>query len=51
MLWLIAMAWSIGETSYFGWNMFPKSDAELMADGLACLLFALAYFGRKTVVI
>ncbi len=33
MLWLITAAWALGETAYFGWNVFPRSDAELIADG------------------
>jgi hypothetical protein len=30
------------ETSYFGWNALPKSDAELVCDGLVCLITALS---------
>jgi hypothetical protein len=31
------------ETKYFGWNMVPGSDAELICDGIALLIQALAF--------
>ena len=30
------------QNQYFGWNSWPKSDAELMADGITILLIAMA---------
>jgi hypothetical protein len=42
----IALLWGILENCYFGWNWLPGSDAELIADGIGFLLWALA-FGRR----
>lgn len=41
-LWCLALAFFIEENSYFGWNMLPHSDAELIADGIGLILFSLA---------
>lgn len=41
-IWLLAWFYAWWETSYFGHNWFPKADAEVIADGIAMLLFALA---------
>ena len=30
------------QNRYFGWNGMPKSDAELIADGLTFVLVAMA---------
>lgn len=52
------MNWKVGavsiwfwliETAYFGWNLKPGSDAEMVCDGLALLIFALALMPRNTV--
>lgn len=40
---LFAMLFEIGETAYFGWHWGPKSDAEIICDGISILIFALAY--------
>lgn len=40
-LWLAAI-WFYHQNHYFGWNRAPKSDAELICDGLVFLLLALA---------
>ncbi len=29
------------ENRYFGWNMMPKSEAELICDGLVLLMFCI----------
>lgn len=39
----MAIVFWLGETSYFGWNWGPKSDAEMICDGIAFLLLALAF--------
>jgi len=31
------------ETAYFGWNFWPGSEAELICDGIALLIMALAF--------
>lgn len=48
MNWYIAIAWLvvveffIKQNKYFGWNLEPQSDAELMADGITLVLISLA---------
>ncbi len=48
MNWYIAIAWIvvveffIKQNKYFGWNVNPQSDAELIADGIVLLLISLA---------
>ena len=39
----LAMFFSVVETNYFGWNMTPQSEAELICDGITLLLFALSF--------
>lgn len=36
LFWLI-------ETTHFGWNAFPESDAEVICDGIVFLITALAF--------
>jgi hypothetical protein len=38
----VAFGYAIMENMYFDWNVFPQSDAELIADGIAALMFVLA---------
>jgi hypothetical protein len=42
MLWLFAATFAAVSNSYFGWNWVPKSEAELICDGIALLLAAIA---------
>lgn len=35
--------WWLTETAHYGWNALPQSDAELICDGIAFLIFALAW--------
>ena len=44
--WLLAIYFCIEDKAYFGWNLSPKSDAELIADGICVLLFSLAFANR-----
>jgi hypothetical protein len=39
----IALLYSWMETSAFGWNFFPSSTGEVLADGIACVLFAMSF--------
>jgi hypothetical protein len=39
----IGFAFGLIETAYFGWNMWPGSEAELICDGIALLIMALAF--------
>lgn len=40
---LIACIFGWIETNHFGWSWAPKSDAELIADGIVFLIIALAF--------
>lgn len=42
----IGNAWLLIETAHFGWNSLPKSDAEVICDGIGCLIVAMAWLGR-----
>ena len=44
----LGVAACVHENIYFGWNLLPKSDAELIADTLVFLIFALAIRDKKT---
>lgn len=43
-IFFLAAAFWVHQNAYFGWNALPKSDAELIADGITILLFALAVY-------
>jgi hypothetical protein len=43
---LIAIFFGTGETAYFGWNPLPRSDAELICDGITMILLAMAFLRR-----
>ena len=34
------------ENSYFGWNFEPQSDAELICNGITCLILAMAFLKK-----
>jgi hypothetical protein len=36
-----AAAFYYEQNKYFGWNTGPRSDTELIADGITLILFAL----------
>ena len=38
----ISFVFFIAENNHFGWNWKPKSDAELIADGIVLLILALS---------
>ena len=38
----MALFFAFWQNAYFGHNAFPRSDAELMADGVVLVLTALA---------
>lgn len=40
---LLAMFYAISETWHYGWHWSWKSDAEVIADGIALLIMALAW--------
>lgn len=39
---VIALLYGLWQTAYFGWNAFPGSEAEIIADGITALIFALS---------
>ncbi|MFH1027333.1 MAG: hypothetical protein V1791_04955 [Pseudomonadota bacterium] len=43
----LAVFYGLMEISYFGWDMEPKSDAEMICNGINFLLFALAWLMPK----
>lgn len=43
VLFLIALLFAFEQNRYFGWNWTPQSYAELIADGVTAILFALAW--------
>jgi len=42
-----AILWySWEQNEYFGWNMFPQSQAELIADGINVLMWVLLFLSK-----
>jgi hypothetical protein len=41
-IFLLAFLYWFIENNFFGWNMFPQSEAELIADGIVMLILAIA---------
>ncbi len=39
---ILTILYSKSSTRYFGGNLYPKSDTEMICDGIGCLLCALA---------
>lgn len=39
---LCAIFYTIVETAYFGWNFTPKSDAEMICDGIGLLMLVIS---------
>jgi hypothetical protein len=40
---VFAAFFGLVSTSYFGWNLSPKSEAELICDGITILIAALSF--------
>lgn len=47
MILLMAAAYAVVETAYFGHSGWPASDAEIVADGIVTILCAMAWSARK----
>lgn len=47
LIWLPVLVFSFAETAHFGWNVYPKSDAEFICDGIALVLLVLAFIYEK----
>ncbi len=43
----LAFMFFILQNRYFGWNGFPTSDAELIADGITVLLISISFKSVK----
>lgn len=41
MMWFVLLLYFIIENNYYGWNFAPKSDGEVIADGVVVLLLFL----------
>jgi len=46
-IFILASLFGLIETAYFGWNMFPKSESELVCDGITMILFAMSLRARR----
>ncbi len=42
MAWGLVIVWFVSSNAYFGWSWRPQSDAEMICDGIAFVLLALA---------
>lgn len=40
--WTPAVVFYVLQNNYFGWNSTPRSDAEVIADGILLVLVSLA---------
>ncbi len=40
--WFVSLLFFVEQNMYFGWNGIPKSDAELIADGITMILLSMA---------
>lgn len=45
MLWLLPILFAVASNGYFGWNWTPKSDAEMICDGIVFVLVGIAAVG------
>ena len=46
-IWFIAGFFGLVETAYFGWNLTPQSEAELICDGITFVILALGLRPRS----
>lgn len=46
-MFVLAILAFIHQNNYFGWNAKPQSDAEIVADLITILIFALSFMGSK----
>jgi hypothetical protein len=42
ILLVIAGSYAVAETAFFGWNTWPQTSAEVIADGIVALAVILA---------
>jgi hypothetical protein len=47
---ICAVLFWLAQNSYFGWNWLPKSDAEMIADGITYLLLAMSFMTITTTI-
>lgn len=41
-IFVIAIIYTLLECRHFGWHFFPRSDFEVVCDGIAWLMLAIA---------
>lgn len=46
-IFILSIGFWILENNHFGWNASPKSDNELISDGIVLLLVGLSLVGFK----
>lgn len=46
-IFMLGLIFGLIETAYFGWNMTPQSDAEVICDGIAIGISALAFLAPR----
>ena len=44
-IFILALLFGLTETAYFGWNLTPQSDAEVVCDGITFLIGTMAFIG------
>lgn len=44
---IFAIAYCIVENWFFGWNLFPQSGAEIVADIVGAAILAAGIFARE----
>ena len=48
VLWyLLPLSYFLSQNNYYGWNRIPKSDSELIVDGITLLLIVLVRIVQK----
>ena len=47
--WILTFVWALGETWYFGWNVWPESPAEVGCDMVAMSLIMIAFVKAEIV--
>jgi len=47
IIFIIALMYGYCTMQYFGWNLTPQSDAEMICDGIVAILCAIALLAGK----
>jgi hypothetical protein len=46
-IFFIGIVYFISENLFYGWNIMPQSDFEVLADGINMIIWAMAARGTK----